>query len=327
MSWNNVQTRFGTAISALTLDDNSTFATVTPGTAGSAPVISGPGWYTIDNQIRMVAGAENHLGMVRLPNSMTLRLTGTLGVKAAPVTLWLGIDEPAHFAAWRFRQLLQARGVTVSGEARARHRPPQPVYDPSDARHPPAVLDWHEPSMLAELPGLPLADDIRITNKLSQNLHAELFLRRLSRAHGDGSIADGQTRIDAMMAQAGIPATSYEFADGSGMSTYNRITPRAAVTMLRWIASQPWGMAWRDTLPIGGTDGSLKSRFKGSILEGKIFAKTGSLNGARALSGYMIAKSGRMLVFSALANDFPAGQDGEASAAVDRVLIALAEKE
>jgi serine-type D-Ala-D-Ala carboxypeptidase/endopeptidase (penicillin-binding protein 4) len=128
-----------------------------------------------------------------------------------------------------------------------------------------------------------------------------------------------------VMAQAKLPANSFTFADGSGMSSYNRITPRAAATLLQWAATQPWGPAWRETLPIAGVDGTIRNRFKGSVLEGKLFAKTGSLNATRALSGYMETKSGRTLVFSVLANDMPEGSDAQASAAVDKALITIAE--
>ena len=135
----------------------------------------------------------------------------------------------------------------------------------------------------------------------------------------------GEAVMRQVMTQAGLPETGYFFADGSGMSSYNRITPRAAVGLLTWIARQPWGMAWRGTLPIAGHDGTLQKRFKGTLLEGKLFAKTGSLNASRALSGYLVTRSGRTLVFSVLANDMPDGTDDQATAAVDRTLVAIAE--
>jgi len=181
--------------------------------------------------------------------------------------------------------------------------------------------------MLAELPALPLAEDVTIINKVSQNVHAELMLRRVARQTGSGSIADGQAALRIVMAQAGLPEASYGFSDGSGMSSYNRITPRGAVTLLNWVARQPWGADWRATLPVGGKDGTLRARFHDTLLDGKLFAKTGSLNASRALSGYLITKSGRTLIFSALANDIPADQDSKATAAVDKALVAIAEAE
>ena len=106
------------------------------------------------------------------------------------------------------------------------------------------------------------------------------------------------------------------------MSTYNRISPRATVALLRWTASQPWAAAYRASLPIGGVDGTLRRRFAGTPLAGRIFAKTGTLNATNALSGWMIAASGRKLTFSIIANDVPDGTS--ALAAMDGTLLAIA---
>jgi D-alanyl-D-alanine carboxypeptidase/D-alanyl-D-alanine-endopeptidase (penicillin-binding protein 4) len=76
-------------------------------------------------------------------------------------------------------------------------------------------------------------------------------------------------------------------------------------------------------LPVGGVDGTLAKRFKGTALEQRLFAKTGTLNASAALSGYMIAKSGRTLTFSAYANDIPEG--AHATDAMDAALLMVAE--
>jgi D-alanyl-D-alanine carboxypeptidase/D-alanyl-D-alanine-endopeptidase (penicillin-binding protein 4) len=125
-----------------------------------------------------------------------------------------------------------------------------------------------------------------------------------------------------MLDEAGVDRWTYDFSDGGGMSSYNRLTPRAAVRFLRWTQFQNWGAAWKDTLPVGGVDGTVGRRFRDTPLQGKLFAKTGTLNAANALSGFMIAASGRTLTFSALANDMPG--DSSATAAVDKALLAIA---
>ncbi|WP_426167380.1 D-alanyl-D-alanine carboxypeptidase/D-alanyl-D-alanine endopeptidase [Sandarakinorhabdus sp. DWP1-3-1] len=323
MSWNNIQSRYGTGISALTLDDNEVSTTVTPAATGKTPVVSGSSYYRIDNRIVTVVGNAEAIVAERAPNSDLVRLTGTLGSTAAPITLRFSIDDPAHYAAWRMRALLLARGVKVTGAIATRHRPIAPSDDPAvrDGAPPPRPP---LPEMLASLPAPPLVADLRIINKQSQNLHAELLLRRVARQAGSGSVADGRAALQRLMATAGITATGFTLADGSGMSSYNRITPRATAALLVWIARQPWGDAWRETLPIAGQDGTLRSRFKGTALQGKLLAKTGSLNAARALSGYLVAKSGRTLAFSGLANDMPDGTDGDAVAVVDQALLAVA---
>jgi len=324
MSWNNIQSRYGTGISALTLDDNELVVKLAPGAPGAAPAIQTSGYYSIENQVTTVAGKEDKVSADRMPNSRTLRLTGTIGVEAASMTLRYGIDDPAHYAAWRLGELLRARGVKVDGDIAARHRPLTAADDPETRDGAPVALPA-EPVMLAELPAPSLAENMIRINKESQNLHTELMLRRVSRAAGSGSIADGQAVMRKVMGEAGLPATSYFFADGSGMSSYNRISPRGAVDLLSWISRQPWSMAWRETLPIAGRDGTLQNRFKGTLLEGKLFAKTGSLNASRAVSGYLVTRSGKTLIFSVLANDIPDELDSQATAAVDRALVTIAE--
>lgn len=324
MSWNNIFSRYGTGISALTLDDNELVLEVRPGVEGKAPAAAMlfP-YFTVQNEaVTVAAGGATDLSYDRDVNGKLLRLTGTIAADAEPQTLRMGIDDPAHYAAWRFKTLLEARGVKVSGKAVARHRPLAPADDPEVRKGAPAPR-VPSPQPLARLAPPPLAEDITHINKVSQNLHAELLMRRVGLQRGSGSIADGVAEVATMLEAAGVPRTAWDLSDGSGMSSYNRIAPRGTAKMLRWIAAQPWGSAWRATLPIAGQDGTLSRRFKGTILEGKLFAKTGSLNATNALSGYMIAKSGKTLTFSMIANDVPA--DAGATKYMDAALVLIAE--
>ncbi|HEX8573618.1 MAG TPA: D-alanyl-D-alanine carboxypeptidase/D-alanyl-D-alanine-endopeptidase [Allosphingosinicella sp.] len=322
MSWNNIPTRSGTAASALSLDDNELPVRVFPSTPGKPPRLEMLAYYEVDNRAVTVAGTASALAFDRLPGSRRLRLTGTIAAGAEPELLRLGIDDPADYAAWRFKSMLEARSVRVAGQASARHRPLGPGDDPSVRNGAPAARPPRAEA-LARLVPPPLAEDLRAINKASQNLHSELLLRRLGRTKGSGSIADGLAVVREMLAGAGIPRSGYDFSDGSGMSTYNRVAPRAMVGFLRWAGAQPWGAEWRSSLPVGGVDGTLARRFKATALEGRIFAKTGTLNATNALSGYMTARSGRTLLFSAYANDVPEGV--EATAAIDSVLVMIAE--
>ncbi|HEX8468563.1 MAG TPA: D-alanyl-D-alanine carboxypeptidase/D-alanyl-D-alanine-endopeptidase [Allosphingosinicella sp.] len=319
MSWNNIPTRSGTGISALTLDDNELVVEVLPGVPGQAPRLEHASYYTIDNRAVTVTGGGTNLSVDRMPGSFLVRLTGTIG--AEPERLRLGIDDPAYYAAWRLKALLEARGVRVAGAVQVQHRPLRPYDDPAVRNGaPPPRPPQSEP--LAQLIPPPLSDNLTLINKISQNLHAELLLRRVALEDGTGSIADGVAAVKRMLAQAGVPKEQAELSDGSGMSTYNRFSPRGIVTFLGWARKQPWGDAYRATLPVGGVDGTLARRFKGTALEGRIFAKTGSLNATSALSGYLLAKSGQTLIFSAYANDVPEGV--AASKAVDDALLAIA---
>ena len=321
MSWNNIPTRSGTGVSALTVDDNEIAATVTPGVVGAAPAVAMPAYYALENHALTVAGDQVDLAFDRAPNGRLLVLSGTIGVAAKPEGLLLGVDDPAHYAAWRLAGMLRARGVKVRGEVKSRHRPLLPINDP-EKRDPAVRLDHPDLPALAALTPGPLGDDVGVVDKVSQNLHAELLLRRLGRVRGTGSLADGHAAVRAMLGEAGVPARAVSLSDGSGMSTYNRVSPRGTAALLRWIARQPWGGAFRETLPVGGKDGTLARRFAGTALEGKVFAKTGSLNATNALAGWLTAASGRTLTFAIYANDVP--EEVRATQFMDRALLAIA---
>jgi D-alanyl-D-alanine carboxypeptidase/D-alanyl-D-alanine-endopeptidase (penicillin-binding protein 4) len=322
MSWNNIPTRSGTATSALTVDDNELHLKVAPAAPGAPPTLDLEPYYEIDNRAVTVSSGPVSLEFDRLPGSRLVRLSGTIAAGAEPELLRLGVDDPAHYAAWRFKALLEARGVRVTGQVGVRHRPLRPADDPAIRNGAPPARP-PRPEALAALVPEPLAADIALTNKVSQNLHAELLLRRVGLQKGTGSIADGLAAVRAMLASAGVARSAYDFSDGSGMSTYNRVAPRGMVAFLRWADGQPWGAAWRESLPVGGVDGTLAKRFKGTSLEKRLFAKTGTLNASNALSGYMIAKSGRTLLFSVYANDVP--ESVRATDAMDSALVMIAE--
>jgi D-alanyl-D-alanine carboxypeptidase/D-alanyl-D-alanine-endopeptidase (penicillin-binding protein 4) len=146
---------------------------------------------------------------------------------------------------------------------------------------------------------------VRVINKVSQNLHAEILLRLLGREKGTaGTVEGGLEVLRGFLNQAGITGDQYAFYDGSGLSRQNLVTPRAVVQLLRYADSQSWGASFRDTLPLSGTDGSLSSRFKNVDGQGRVQAKTGSLGGVKTLSGYATTNRGERVAFSILSNNF-----------------------
>lgn len=323
MSWNNMVGKYGTAVSALTIDDNEVALSVAPGAVGGSAVVAGDGYFTIDNRVITVpAGGKRSISATRQPGSDLLRLTGTIPAGTAPYEMRVGLDDPAHRAAWLLSGLLREQGVTVTGDVAVRHRPLMPGDDP-DVRGTAPAARAPQPQVLAKLSPPPLNEDLIHTNKVSQNLHTELLLRRVGAVEGSGSVADGQRAVRRVLDLAGLSPWQYDFADGSGMSNYNRVTPRGTVTLLRWGATQKWGPAWRETFPVAGVDGTLSNRFKGTPLAGRLFAKTGTLNASNALAGYMTTASGRTFTFAAYANDMPG--DVSATKAIDAALVAVAE--
>ncbi len=318
MSWNNIGTDSGTAVAALSLDDNELRLVITPTKPGEAPAIAVSPYLTVINEVKTVASGPRELQFETTVNGRVLRIYGRIPV-GEPYRDRLGIDDPAHYAAWTFKRMLAERGVKVRGEARSRYMP-LGVDDGPEQRRPLSLL--LSPNDLAGLFPQSLLEDIVIINKVSQNLHSELLLRRVALLDGAGSLANGAEAIQTMMTGAGISREGYDFSDGSGMSTYNRVSPRATVGLLRWGAAQPWGKTWRASFPIAGVDGTLRRRFVGTPLAGNLWAKTGTLNATNALGGYFKAASGQELTFAFYANDVPDGQS--AIPAMEAVLLLIA---
>lgn len=327
-AWNDLEWGFGAPVSALTVNDNVVYLTVAPGGQPGDPLTFSwnpeetDSYYKVNNLGRTsAAGSQSSLGLDRSPGSNEIRVFGTLPAAGAAKQVALAIQDPAEFAAIAFRQILESRGIIVTGTAVARHRPSvdTTIYEQSVLRPltlSPGTAEGREglplqiapplPSgavVLASRASVPLLEDITVTNKVSQNLHAEILLRLLGKKYGsDSSIVEGARVVRAFSLQAGVAPQDFFFYDGSGLSPEDRVTPRAITALLRYVAAQPWGAQFRATLPVGGVDGTLSDRFMHGLLHGQIFAKTGTLEEDNVLSGYLTAHSGQTIVFSILCN-------------------------
>lgn len=331
----DLQFYYGTAISALSVNDNLVWIEIEPGSLIGEPARiqwrDGDAYMSLQNELVTInADGETDFGVERFPGASRVRIYGELTADSAPIRFPLAIENPAELAALRFKHLLEVRGMSVGG-VETRHRPltladipPDPEDDLELATLAAEQLEGGDSEIVATLEAAPLSESLRRISKDSENLHADLLLRRLGRLEGTGSRRFGVAKLESFMTEAGIAKTSYALNGGSGMSIYNRITPRAMVQLLAFSAQQDWFERWLADQPIGGVDGTLERRFRGTGLEGRIFAKTGTLNGANALSGVMIAKSGRRLLFSIFANDRPA-ITGSATSEMDAALNLIAD--
>ncbi len=149
-----------------------------------------------------------------------------------------------------------------------------------------------------------MLDDVRVINKTSQNLHAELALRLVGKLRGyGGSFEGGAAAVKQFLLQAGLKDDEFTFLDGSGLSRRDLVTPAATIQLLIYAARQPWGPAFEESLPVGGVDGSLADRFLNTPAAGLVRAKTGSLSHVNALSGYGQTQTGKRFVFSIFCNN------------------------
>lgn len=310
----------GAPVSALAFNDDVVFIDVTPGEhpGDKALVIqeTESNYYDFDNRIvTTAAGIVRKIGVHRDIGSKKVVLWGTLPLGDPGMKEALAIDDPAEYTAQLFRKMLERRGIVIHGKTRAQHGDIAQFFDQPPSLLAPNLLEpapeLNGPLVLAEHISLPLIEDVRVTNKTSQNLHAEMDLRLIGKLGGmTPSFEGGAAVLKRFLLQAGLKEDEFVFLDGSGLSRRDLVTPAAVVQLLIYASRQPWGAAYEESLPIGGVDGSLAERFMSTPISGLVHAKTGTLSHVNSLSGYGQTKKGRRFVFSIFCNnhDLPGGK-------------------
>ena len=185
-----------------------------------------------------------------------------------------------------FRAALLRAGVRVLGPNVAGAAPP-------------------DSAVLAALPSPPVGDLVGEMLNQSDNLIAEILVKevahRTSRPPARGSTAGGLAAIDDAVRKLGVPLTGVA-ADGSGLSREDRRSAREWRSLLQAAQAQPWAERLVGSLPLGARTGTLSRRFARTAAAANVRAKTGWIDEARALSGYLTTAGGRPVVFSVIVN-------------------------
>jgi len=307
---------YGSAISAIVVDDNTVTLTLTPGErAGELSnwvVEPATSEFVVNGEVTTVGAKEKgDLRLTREPGARIATVTGTLPARSAPHKLVLAIQEPAQQAAELLARLLTQRGVKMGGKVRAQHEP-----DPAESTR----------TLLAEHWSVRLGDSVKLVNKISQNLHTEVLLRTAARQNGRWTDPEDLLKFaKEFYAKVGIGPDDVVQTDGSGLSRHDMVTPRAFVTLLAYAQKQPWFADYYASLPVAGLDGTLNERMKLEGIAGRIHAKTGSVSHVRTLSGYADTAGGRRLIFSFLSNNQNV-KNHEVHEAIDGLCAAMIEE-
>jgi D-alanyl-D-alanine carboxypeptidase/D-alanyl-D-alanine-endopeptidase (penicillin-binding protein 4) len=241
-------------------------------------------------------------------NSDTIELSGTIAA-GDTYTGRIAMSRPALLMAYLLRSALAQQGVTITGKTRM---VPAPTASTTRVLEP-AATGLVE---VANFQSHPLSLISAHTLKPSQNLYTEMLLRALGRVAGPMTASAATTRtseaaglevVKAFLKDAGVNPSSLVLADGSGLSRGDMITADATVQLLAHMRRHRYAIAFREALPVGGIDGTLRNRFKGTPAENNLRAKTGTLSTASSLSGYVTTAVGEELIFSIIVNNYPDG--------------------
>jgi len=313
--WDDLDTSFAAEFGPLQFNENVIEVEVFPSGRFMEPGIAvlnpATQYVRVVNDTRtLAAGSVTNLRFEREAIGPGIVVRGEIAADDPGLTRRLAVRDPALYFVSVLRETLREQGIPVEGPA-FRHT----ELGPFDT-----VLGMSIPLFTHASP--PLSELLPVMMKLSQNLIAETMLRTVGReVRGEGSAAAGAVVVDSLLLAWEIRPNHFRMADGSGLSTYNLNSPAATIDLLERMARSFYSAEWVSSLPISGRDGTLATRMRAPPLAGMVQAKTGTLSGVRALSGYLTTQRGERIVFSTVLNNHVLS-----AAEVDRIVEAALER-
>lgn len=314
--WGDLSTDYAPAINSLMLNQNVLTLNVSPHIVGlplryiwADPAVNG---WQIDNQtLTGVANIASSLNASVTFGKPGLRLTGKLAKNAPETSISIPVANPAESFIGGLRQSLMKEQISV-GNTRI-------VLGQSIANLP-EVASIDSPS---------IEDLVKEANQQSNNIYAEVLLKSIGRTHPQHNLSTDDTtslgieQITQRLTELGVSPQSYQIRDGSGLSRHNLVAPTALIQLLSAMAKTPEGNTFKNSLPVAGVSGTLKNRMKGTLAQGIVRAKTGSMGGIINLAGYINSPQYTPLVFSIMLNQHDTSTS-KMSKVIDEIIILLA---
>ena len=293
--WEDIGNYYGAGVYGLSVFDNTVKIHLTSSAGGSPVKITGIDpkeyRYYFDNRLSS-SGTSDEGYAFAAPYTSSGWLTGTIPVSQDDFILKVSMADPPLFIAGLLNEKLEESGIRIT-------------EDPTTIR-----IEGTNPvegvRNLSEISSPPLADIIEILNHESVNLYAETLLKQLGKSfRNSGSTAAGADVVMEFLINAGIPAGGMFIEDGSGLSPGNAISSEDLTNFLIYMKNRSSCFSYYyKSLPEAGKEGTLKYYFRDPVFEGRINAKSGSMNRVRCYAGYLTTNSGRNIVFSILVNNF-----------------------
>ncbi len=303
---NYLQASYAARVSALSFNENKITMIVRPegdrAVVSFNPAVSG---LPLANEVRIEKGTRASRIGFKQDSTGTMIVRGTMGSLAAQRELYFVVERPELFAAGALRAALVSRGITVDGAT---------VRSGRAALDAPRVTAVSSPS---------LEKIVTQMNGESNNHFAELLFRNVAHGAGNAGTAENANALLGrfLSDKARVAPQAVFAADGSGLSTLDRVTPRAMVQLLGYAKKATWGSVFEASLPVAGRTETLRRRMKWTPAMGNLHAKTGTTNDVASLGGYVTSKGGELLAFSFIYN----GRDRwRAKDSMDQMGVALA---
>lgn len=299
--WGDLQAGYGAPVNSLIVNQNAIAFQLVPQALGQPLRVQWDDpaearrWRVENRSLTVAPDAEEFVDVGRAIDKPILKVAGHLRVGAAPEPVAVAVLNPGQNFLQRFQQALAAQQISVARTVL--------LTTPSPTEQPPLI----------SIQSPPLSSLLVETNQESNNLYAEALLRSLGAqaeqwltpevlANLETTSDRGLAIVKAALTELGVDPTGYVLADGSGLSRHNLISPEALVQTLQAMANQPEAAVYQASLPVAGVSGTLRDRLQNTPVQGNLWAKTGTMSGVTALSGYLKPINYPPLVFSVIVN-------------------------
>lgn len=293
-AWDDMDASYSAEVGGLELNEGFVTVRVAPAPGQRAAAVTthpvSDEWVPVLGSVWMgPAGEQPRVRVTRADTLGAVLVSGTLPGDTTVVEAEVAVRNNTRFFVSVLRQALLEAGIAVGGPS-------------ADADDLPAERTANA-TVLFTHTSPPMTEVLAAFLKPSQNQIGEILLKTLGReARGMGTAGAGAAVVDSVMRGWNLPPRLLAQADGSGLSRYNLVAPAFLVALLEQQARGPRFAVLYDAMPVAGRDGTLASRMRGTPAEGNVHAKTGTLSGVRALSGYFTTAAGERMVFSMIVN-------------------------
>jgi D-alanyl-D-alanine carboxypeptidase/D-alanyl-D-alanine-endopeptidase (penicillin-binding protein 4) len=298
-------------VSAVALDENTVTMTVRPGAKDAAALVSfdPPGFVDVDGTVKTSEdGKAQNVTLQLAPSGLRLaaHLGGHVPASSKPVSYTRRVDNPALLAGYALKALLLASGIQVSGDVKPGGEGVK------------TALVLHRSRPLSEL--------LYELGKQSDNFYAEMVFKTLGaeKKGRPGKSADGAEVTTRYLAEIGALEEGTVIKNGSGLFDANRVSAWTTAKLLRAAYRDPSMSAeYVAQLAIGGVDGTLHGRFRSHKATRVVRAKTGTLESAAALSGYVLGPPGKGPIAFSIVVNAVAGKVSGTRVAIDKCVEAV----
>ena len=307
---------------AFTFNNNCVQLDIIPAeeTGERARIVMEPatGYIKIDNRVATGNTDSKDAVDVEYTTPEMLRVSGSVTPGGKTITRYIAVHYPAHFGGSVLKEVLSSGGIKVKGGITCtRNCPGKKAVIAEKRKDPLKTIALYRSPKLAEI--------VKVVNKISNNLYAEMLLLAVGKTAGKTTTTEEAIAAACRtMRAAGIDTEGLTMADASGLSRYNLVTPVSIVSLLKVMAKGPYAAQFLESLPVMSVEGTLKNRLKDSPAVGRVLAKTGTMTHVRSLSGYITTMNNETFVFSILSNnhDVPPSVIDDA---VNRIILKILE--